>query len=968
MTLVLAIRPPPPILEVVWELERALWDRLFACQRPPRHTDYYPVASEAEGEEPLWLDERVCCDGVGEEEEVLAEGEEVHTDCEDAGADSGIENQPTARSAQAQTSFRSRSRRGELSARQLASAERFLERCRKSRAPSKAKQSGPLPGATLPEEKVKKLQYLMKDSASKHLERMALAKRIQKNASGELPRRARFPRISSTPRPRDESSDSSPTTSPSRRQRQGVRPVPDSDSDSSNTSRSSTSSSCSNSSCLEREQRAMEGQLDIMERHMQHCAAEDQSMEDVQEARRKLRQRLAQLKQRRLARPQQEEAEETRLPRRNRRRRSQRYQSRNRRSNAVVTAAAGRRRRVKERENLMRELFRGARTGDASKVLHSVRQLRQKGHEWTPAEARHKYGSEQCALHVVARKATLLGGSKEELEALCELVDLGSVSARRRDGNTPLHDAISSGNLDACAAILVLAEMRGRMPSPDLRYAPSLNSQLRKSALETVIGTRTTRGLRIFLLLQARMKDRHYCAADTLHWALPTDLAVHVMLYARPVIPSEEEARQAESLMVRHKFFDFVSCLTTDPTPSEGPRNLMEGVLRVGKNLSMSQGGAARTWLMTSDSTGRTPLHAAAASPWFEDQERMFVRCPHCHGRETVEEMGLQSEWQCPHCPCRTESSTVRYQCSSCLKSFCRGCLPVHVHSTPVLQMLGAKGRPAWRMIRNVRPKLGYMPDPQISFGRPRARDLRAKCLESNSGGVGIYRLSGNMFGVAFCRSRPQRCMERFVPEEGCTMHIPGVPYLLKDMLGCSPLHVAALAGNAVAAQEMMALGCSGKQVNKRRMTPLHMCIQNTPGSVQMAQLLHQCIDTTDAKGRTPLHAAAAKGSSAWVDALLQTGSDPAALDSGGKTAYELAMQTSQKDVIELLRPATSSAVAVGAGRNAVGTKRNSFRATPPYKPLVSGRRHSAPNPLAMTAPPGTTPNMLSRFRYAMRA
>jgi len=988
MTVVLAVRPPPPILEVVWDLERALWDRLFAGERPPRRTDYCAVVSEAEEEDPVWLDEGVRCYGVGEKDEVLAEGEEVHMDAEDADAESGTENQPTARSAYAPTLSRSRSRMVEFSARQQASAERFFERFRKSRAPPGAKQTGPLPSATLPEEKVKQLQYLQKDSASKHLQRMALAKRIQQNASGELPRRARTPRISSATHNSHESSDSSPTTSPSRRQRERVRPdsspttspsrrqrervrpVSDDDSDASNTSCSSTSSSCTNSSCLEREQRALEDQLDIMEAHMQHSAAEDQSMEDVQEARRKLRQRLAQLRQRVVA-PQEEEAEEeeaedTPIPRRNRRRRrrSQSRRSQSRRSRGrrwVAAAAAARRRRAKERENLMRELFRGARTGDATKVLDSVRQLRQKGYEWTPAEARHKFGSEQCALHVVARKATLLGGTKEELEALCELVDLESVSARRRGGNTPLHDAVSCGNLDACATILVLAEMRGRMPSPDLLYTPSLNSQLRQTASETVIGARTTRfsstGLRIFLLLQARMKNRYYCAEDMLNWALPADLAVEVMLYARPVSPSEEEVRsQAESLMVRRRFFDFVSCLATDP--SEEPRNLMDGVLRAGKNLFMSKGGAARTWLMTQDSTGRTPLHVAAASPWFEDQERMFVHCPHCHGRETVEEKGLQSEWQCPHCPCRTESSPVQYQCSSCLKSFCRDCLPVHVHSTPVLHMLGAKGRPAWRMIRNVRPKLGHMPEPQMTFGRPRAKDLREQCLATNSGAVGIYRLGGNMFGVTFCRSRPQRCMERFVPDDACTMHVPGVPYLLKDMFGSSPLHVAALAGNAVAAQEMMAMGCSGKQMNKRHMTPLHMCIQSAPGSEQMARVLHQCMDTTDGKGRTPLHLAAAKGSSAWVDALLKTGSDPAALDSSGKTAYELAMRTSQKDVIELLRPATSSAAAVGAGRNAA-SRRDSLRATPPIKPLVSGRRHSAPNPLAMTAPPGTLQNIL---------
>ncbi|XP_059920842.1 GA-binding protein subunit beta-2-like [Gadus macrocephalus] len=137
-----------------------------------------------------------------------------------------------------------------------------------------------------------------------------------------------------------------------------------------------------------------------------------------------------------------------------------------------------------------------------------------------------------------------------------------------------------------------------------------------------------------------------------------------------------------------------------------------------------------------------------------------------------------------------------------------------------------------------------------------------------------------------------------------------GAPFTT-DWLGTSPLHLAAQYGHHSTAEVLLRAGVSRDARTKVDRTPLHMAA--TEGHSSIVELLVRSgadINAKDMLKMTALHWAAQNGHRRAAELLLQHGADVHSLSKFDKTPFDIAMDTSNTELMILLQGA------VGLGDN----------------------------------------------------
>ncbi len=130
----------------------------------------------------------------------------------------------------------------------------------------------------------------------------------------------------------------------------------------------------------------------------------------------------------------------------------------------------------------------------------------------------------------------------------------------------------------------------------------------------------------------------------------------------------------------------------------------------------------------------------------------------------------------------------------------------------------------------------------------------------------------------------------------------PGTKVDERTPQGETPLMIAALRGNLVAARKLMARDAD---VNKPGWTPLHYAATN--GHLDMMKLLlehHAYIDAESPNGSTPLMMAAQYANAQTVQLLLDAGADPQIKNQQQLSAMDFAHRASRDDSAELIAAA----------------------------------------------------------------
>jgi ankyrin repeat protein len=132
---------------------------------------------------------------------------------------------------------------------------------------------------------------------------------------------------------------------------------------------------------------------------------------------------------------------------------------------------------------------------------------------------------------------------------------------------------------------------------------------------------------------------------------------------------------------------------------------------------------------------------------------------------------------------------------------------------------------------------------------------------------------------------------------------------------GGTPLHKAAMEGQVIVAQFLLANGADvDAKDNSRRGTPLHYAAEYGHKSMVELLLNHKArVDAADKENWTPLHLAAQKGFSSIVDVLLAHGANVNARGGWEDTPLHLAVVNGFRSVVELL-------LSKGADVNAIAT------------------------------------------------
>ncbi|XP_056457977.1 GA-binding protein subunit beta-2-like [Gadus chalcogrammus] len=129
-----------------------------------------------------------------------------------------------------------------------------------------------------------------------------------------------------------------------------------------------------------------------------------------------------------------------------------------------------------------------------------------------------------------------------------------------------------------------------------------------------------------------------------------------------------------------------------------------------------------------------------------------------------------------------------------------------------------------------------------------------------------------------------------------------GAPFTT-DWLGTSPLHLAAQYGHHSTAEVLLRAGVSRDARTKVDRTPLHMAA--TEGHSSIVELLVRSgadINAKDMLKMTALHWAAQNGHRRAAELLLQHGADVHSLSKFDKTPFDIAMDTSNTELMILLQ------------------------------------------------------------------
>ncbi|KAM4595959.1 GA-binding protein subunit beta-2-like [Polymixia lowei] len=129
-----------------------------------------------------------------------------------------------------------------------------------------------------------------------------------------------------------------------------------------------------------------------------------------------------------------------------------------------------------------------------------------------------------------------------------------------------------------------------------------------------------------------------------------------------------------------------------------------------------------------------------------------------------------------------------------------------------------------------------------------------------------------------------------------------GAPFTT-DWLGTSPLHLAAQYGHHSTAEVLLRAGVSRDARTKVDRTPLHMAA--TEGHSTIVELLVRSgadINAKDMLKMTALHWAAQHGHREVAQLLLQYGADVHSLSKFDKTPFDIAMDTSNTELMILLQ------------------------------------------------------------------
>ncbi|KAK5921699.1 hypothetical protein CgunFtcFv8_019042 [Champsocephalus gunnari] len=138
-----------------------------------------------------------------------------------------------------------------------------------------------------------------------------------------------------------------------------------------------------------------------------------------------------------------------------------------------------------------------------------------------------------------------------------------------------------------------------------------------------------------------------------------------------------------------------------------------------------------------------------------------------------------------------------------------------------------------------------------------------------------------------------------------------GAPFTT-DWLGSSPLHLAAKYGHQSTAEVLLRAGVSRDARTKVDKTPLH--IAASEGHYNIVDLLVQHgaeVDARDMLKMTALHWAAQRGHREVAELLLRYGADVHCLSKFDKTPFDIAMDTSNTELMILLQDGMQNQVNV---------------------------------------------------------
>lgn len=122
------------------------------------------------------------------------------------------------------------------------------------------------------------------------------------------------------------------------------------------------------------------------------------------------------------------------------------------------------------------------------------------------------------------------------------------------------------------------------------------------------------------------------------------------------------------------------------------------------------------------------------------------------------------------------------------------------------------------------------------------------------------------------------------------------------DQTGCTPLHHAAVHGDAEEAARLLGAGANVNARDEDGWSPLHFAAQSKAAAV--AQLLIAAgaeIDATDVHGNTPLWTAVftCKGDGVLIALLRKAGANPLLANSHGVSPLQLARHMANYDVAQ---------------------------------------------------------------------